>query len=134
MLDASKRGGACSAQAFKEAGADGAEGLAVAGESASSVRFCALFSARLSRAIAGLCAGSVMPRPSQSSSYLSDRKTSRSAVLLYAKAKSGTDSMPVLSSARQRSGGTCMLASKSESASDASLNTCVGVAMLNLNS
>ena len=130
MLDASKRGGACSAQAFNDAGAVGMEELAVAGESAISVRFCALFSARLSRAIAGLCAGSVIPRPSQSSSYLSDRNTSRSAVLLYAKAKSGTDSIPVLSSARQRSGGTCMLASRSESASDASLKGCAGVAML----
>ena len=82
MLDASRRGGACSPKRSMMTGAVGVEELAVAGESASSVRFCALFNARLSRAIAGLCAGSVIPRPSQSSSYFSDRKTSRSAVLL----------------------------------------------------
>ena len=82
MLEASNRGGACSAQALRDAGAAVTAELAEPGESANSVRFCALFSARRSRAIAGLCAGSVIPRPSQSSSYFSDRKTSRSAVLL----------------------------------------------------
>ena len=109
MLDASSRGGACSAQALREAGAGDDVVLAEPGVSASSVIFCARFRACLSLAIAGLRAGSVIPSSAQSSSYLSETNTSRSAVLWYAKAKSGTDSMPAFCRALQSSAGTCML-------------------------
>ena len=108
MLAESRRGGACSAQALGVSCA--VLGAAVAedagAESDASVRCLALCRALRRRAMAGLCWGSDTPKVSQSSACSSEQKTSRSCMVEYAKAKSGTVSMPADCRAATRASGT----------------------------
>ena len=93
----SRRGGACSAQTFGAVACGGtAEGDAAAGAmpSAACVVALHLSSALRSLAVAGQCSGSCTPRSCQSWSGSCAMKCDRSAVLLYAYAKSAMLAMP----------------------------------------